>query len=153
MKRWAQALHVARKDVRFTRWLLLAYGALAVMVAASWQLWFWPPLSYSVFAGGGLVLLGMIIAAVVVQDDSPARNDAFWQTRPLDPAAVFMAKLAYVGAALLAVALVAQAVALLGFGIGAGELARLLGGSALLYGALLALALLAASLTRGKRVR
>ena len=150
MKWHAQVAHVARKDVQHTGWLVLAYAAVVVVatLASGWNL----------FGAGEpmlttipLIVVGMIITALVVQADSPARGDAFWVTLPVEPSAVLAAKIAVAVLVVLGLALVGQLAALAVHASAGRDLPALLGISALSYALWLAYAAALASLTRDLR--
>jgi hypothetical protein len=109
MNRLRQVVHVALKDLRGNRWrfagfvALVAWTTFQAIVPAGGLSFVWPFI---------VLLLGGIVAAVVVQADSPYRADAFWASRPLDGMAVFSAKLCVI-LLLVAVALAGEFAALL----------------------------------------
>ena len=144
-----EVFHVAGKDARFARWWLVAYGLAVAGVTAwvatgGWADWdVLPPL--------GLILMGLLLVAILVQVDSPARSDAFWTTRPLRPSAVFGAKVLVVLVLVVGVGLLGQTVALLAWAVPVRELIVVLGESAGSYGGVLAFGLLVAGLTRDIR--
>ncbi|CAN5880808.1 hypothetical protein BH23GEM9_BH23GEM9_26080 [soil metagenome] len=148
---WArQVLHVAHKDVRMARWLVLAYAAVvALATARAVGYLVTEPSSWGVTIL--LVAVCMLLVAVLVQGDSPARSDAFWVTRPLRPSAVFAAKLLGV-LTLAGLALLGQALALLAYDIPAGDYLPQLARSALMFGLWLAAAGFVAALTRDLRM-
>jgi hypothetical protein len=149
--RWhLQVLHVARKDLRLTGWLILAYavvvgGATAAAVdrgrlSPASPLWV-----------TGLVVLGMLLCALLVQADSPATGNAFWVSRPLSPLAVFSAKVLVAVLLLLGIPLGGQFLGLVAHDVAARDLPGLLAESALSYGQWLGLAAVLAALTRDLR--
>jgi hypothetical protein len=151
MKWHAQVLHVARKDLRLSRWLLLAYAVVVAAATAATAEW-------GVFAAIapllrmlGVVLLGTVLLASLVQADSPARSDALWVTLPLKPSAVFAAKLLVGAAVVIGLPLIGQLAGLRAHDVAPGDLPRLLGESALSYGAWLMIAAAIAALTRDLR--
>lgn len=151
MKWHAQVLHVARKDLRLSRWLLLAYAAVVTAAAAAAAEW-------GVFAAIapllrmlGVVSLGAVLAAVLVQADSPARGESLWVTLPLRSSAVFAAKILVGVVVVIGIALLGQLAGLRAHDVAPGDLPRLLGRSALSYGVWLAVAAAVASLTRDLR--
>jgi hypothetical protein len=116
-----QLLHVLRKDLLRTRYVLLGYGALVVLatygVTRSTEI---VPQAHGEFMVGPgwftllpmlLVLVGMSLAAFVVQQDSAVRSDADWLSRPLSGTAVIAAKIMFAAFVLLVPALLAQALA------------------------------------------
>ncbi|MFL5563439.1 MAG: hypothetical protein ACJ79K_18385 [Gemmatimonadaceae bacterium] len=112
----AQLRHLLIKDLTEHRWTVLLYVA-AVLVATGHTLG-WQPFASStlgmtmVFIG----LIGAVLAASIVQGDSPTRSDAFWASHPIDASAVLAAKLC-LGAAVLALPLLAQMIALHGYDV------------------------------------
>ncbi len=93
MNTFAQVRHLLVNDVRRLRWLLVAYVGwvlLATVVALFFALRSagWPAMTpWIVF------MTGFFLLASAVQADSPYRPDAFWVSRPIQPAAVLGAKL------------------------------------------------------------
>lgn len=145
MKWSAQVAHVARKDVREFRWMIAAY---AVVVAGGAAV-----LGGSIFDAGDPVLwtfarlvMGILLVAVLVQADSPARSTPFWITLPLRPSAVFTAKLVVGVLVVLGFALVGQAATLSAHAVAAGDLPGLLGRSAIAFGFWLGMAAVIAAL-------
>ena len=111
-----QLRHLLTKDLTEHLWIVLLYVA-AVLVATGhtlgWQPFASPTLGLTmVFIG----LIGAVLAASIVQGDSPTRSDAFWASHPIDASAVLAAKLC-LGAAVLALPLLAQMIALHGYDI------------------------------------
>jgi hypothetical protein len=147
-----QALHVARKDVAQARWTVGAY-ALLIGGGISLVLQVLPSgrLLSSEAATLLLIPLGMFALATVVQADSPLESDAFWATRPLHPLAVFGAKLLVAGVVLLGAGLLGQLVVLLAHDVPRADLLPLLGDTAVVYAPWLALAALAAAVTKDAR--
>lgn len=147
--RWhAQVAHMMRKDLRASRAHLVAYavavaGATAVAVAGAGHTEEGPSVLWLLV----VMFLGVAVAALLVQADSPGRSNAFWATLPLDSSAVFAAKIAGAGLFLLALPLAGQLAALLAHGVAARDLPALLGTSALIYAAWLAAGAVIAALT------
>ncbi|HEY0023922.1 MAG TPA: hypothetical protein VGB24_13470 [Longimicrobium sp.] len=146
MKWHAQVAHVVRKDVRQFRWMIAAYAAAVAAATTIAMRW-------STFGAGhpllwmfAIVVLGMVLLAVLVQADSPARSTPFWVTLPLHPSAVLTAKLVVGVLVVLGLALVGQAAALSAHAVAAGDLPRLLGHSALSFGSWLGTAAVIAAL-------
>jgi hypothetical protein len=143
MNRLRQVVHVALKDLRGNRWRLAGYVALIgwttvqAIVPAGGLSFVWPFI---------VLLLGGVIAAVVVQADSPYRADAFWASRPLDGMAVFGAKLC-VMLLLVAVALAGEFAALLAHDSPAVASRGVLAGGALSMALFLSTAAVIAALT------
>jgi len=144
----AQVAHVARKDLLHARWSLLAYCAAISFVAFSIVHW---PSSGSGFWTVLLIPLVMIIAASIVQADSPSRVDAFWATSPLSPSAVAAAKLVVAGVGIILPGLIAQFIAIQAFDIPLDTIPELLWNSALGQAGLLLIAMAIAALTRDLR--
>lgn len=144
-----EVLHVAGKDLRSLRWGLYLY-ALAVAGVTAWvRAGGWT--SWDLLLPLALVLLGLVVAASLVQSDSPCRVDAFWVTRPLRPSAVFAAKALVVLGLVLGIGVLGQLTALVGWDLPARETLAVLGGSAVVFGSVLAAGLLVAALTRDLR--
>lgn len=146
--RWhAQVAHVGRKDLRLVRWHAAAYAGVVAEATASAVGWgAFAPGAPSLWSSAP-VLLGMAVAALLVQADSPARADAFWATLPLRPSAVCAAKLLVAVTVLLALPLLGQLAGLLAHAVAPADVPGLLAESALTYGAWLCLAAVAAALT------
>ena len=151
MKWQAQVFHVARKDLRLAGWLILAYAAVVAGVTAGAVEWGISTTAVAPLPTFGLVLLGMVLFAILVQSDSPARSDAFWVSRPLYPLAVFSAKILVAFLLLLGLPLLGQFVGLLAHDVTARDVPALLGDSALSYGSWLGMAAVIAALTRDLR--
>ena len=155
---WAtQAFHVARKDVRYTRVALVLYSVLAVVALAHALML--PavspggvvkpsPLSVAMFL---LMLLGIILAATVVQADSPIQSNAFWASRPFHPTGMLSAKLLYCAAVILAIPLLAQLIGVMQYDAAPGVIIATLAASTAVYGLLLLSTIVVASLTTDLR--
>jgi hypothetical protein len=144
--RWqAQVLHVARKDLRRTRWLVLAYVAavalstIGVVGARGEEMDLGRVLLFLVF--------GAVVCAMLVQSDSPTRRGAFWTLLPVRPTAVYCAKLLVILMLLLSAA-AGHAVALHAYGVRGAAFLPLLGEPVLYYAVVLALAAAVAAVTR-----
>jgi hypothetical protein len=151
MKWYAQVVHVARKDLRLAGWLILIYGAVVAGVTAGAVEWGISTAAVAPLPTFGLVLLGMVLFAILVQADSPARSDAFWASRPLYPLAVFSSKMLIAFLLLLGLPLLGQLVGLLAHDVAARDLPALLADSALSYSSWLGMAAVIAALTRDLR--
>ena len=148
MNTFAQIRHVIAKDVREARWLLAAYVAIVLVTtvqAAHVSLG-------ATFLSGSLalflVMVGMVVVASLVQADSPMRADAFWATRPIDPKAVFLAKLVLATVVVAGVALIGQYIAIASFDVPDREVPALLAQSGEGYALWLVSAMVIAALTR-----
>lgn len=93
MNAFAQVRHLLFNDVRRLRWLIVAYVACVLLATVA-------ALSFELLTPGWLALMpvlvfltGFFLVASAVQADSPYRPDAFWVSRPIQPAAVLGAKL------------------------------------------------------------
>ena len=158
MSRFAQALHVARKDVRFTRLALAVYSVVIavalVRVLGLPQAKLPQPgfvadtLSITMFV---LVLLGAILVASAVQSDSPVQSNAFWSSRPFDPTAMVGAKLLYAIVVLIGIPLLAELLAFMRFDTSAAAIGANLLKSATMYGLVLLCAAVVAALTTDLR--
>ncbi len=87
----AQALHVARKDLRESRWPLIGYAALVVFAAVRAAGWWSPGRAFEA-AMFLVVVAGIVLVPIVVQSDSPTGSDVFWATRPLAPTSVLISR-------------------------------------------------------------
>lgn len=142
----AQVLHVAAKDLRYAKWLFVGYAVLVALGTGFAGGWVGLPLSGFPVVTILLIPAGMMLAAIVVQTDSPSRVDAFWATRPLSASAVITAKAAVVGGVLLLGA-IAQWVALDAFQVPSDSIAWPMTVSVVSYAVLLCVAMAAAVLT------
>lgn len=157
----AQTGHVAAKDVRHARWSLIAYLAMlaaAVFSVASGRAlgpyWTSPSTevlgmrdAFVVFLPQSTVLLGLIVAASLVQMDSPTRATAFWASRPLSPSAVLGSKIVLVLMAIIALPLLGEIVVLRSMDTSAGATASMVGHAALAYAQWLLAAMIIGALT------
>ena len=143
----AQARHIARKDLREFRWMVLLYLVLVVVATAH----------ASSMGGQNIVLdlsmffvaiAGMLLVATLVQADAPGRVDAFWSTHPFLPFAVLVAKVLLAAIVVLGVGLVGQAIALGSNGVHGTAILGRLSASAGIYGEWLLTAMVIAALTR-----
>jgi hypothetical protein len=147
MTMFAQVRHLMAKDIREARWMLAVYAA--VVAVATVQAAGMEQTTFAFgFAGMLVVMVGMVVVASLVQADSPARADAFWAVRPIDPAAVVVAKLGEAAAIVAGVALVGQLVAFVALDVPRMEMPLLLVQSAVAYAVWLLLAMVVAALTR-----
>ena len=112
----AQMLHVARKDLRESRWPFIVYVALVALAAARVTDW-WSASRVLEMAMFLVVIAGVVLVATLIQSDSPIRADAFWATRPLSPTAVLLAKILLVVVIVVALPVAAQAFAVSSFDI------------------------------------
>jgi hypothetical protein len=140
------------KDVRQTRWPLTLY--LVVLGVATLQAMQSPrgslrppdfPVMYLV------VITGTFVAALVVQDDSPTRSDAFWASRPLYSSAVLAAKAATVFVVVLGAGMIAQSMVFVWLGEPPANFVRLMVRSSWIYALWLMIAMLIASISRDLR--
>lgn len=154
MNGFAQVFHVVRKDLRQHAWLAVlmtaavaydTYTAVEGIDAGSLVRGYRFPIPF--LPSGLSLLVGILVAAFTVQSDSPARDDAFWSTRPLAPAAVFGAKLLLIGGLAVLLPLAGQAVALVAHGAPAAALPAHLGEGLVRHGSVVAAAALVAGLT------
>jgi len=148
-----EVAHVAWKDVRQQRWLVLAYVALVVIATLRAVL-----LAQARPVSGALnlfmplvVILGCFLAAIVMQTDSPARADAFWVTRPFHGSAVLVAKIVVVAAIVVGIALVGEAIGLSAFDISLARIAWMLFACFATFGLWLLLSMLLGAATRDLR--
>lgn len=157
-----QVGHVMAKDVRQTWWavalVLLAVAggtlrALDVGLSHSGEIQMGTARVVTEVALGtpALLIAGLLLVALLVHADSPARSDAFWATRPLVPSAVLAAKVVLMATLLLLLPLGAQLWALVAHEVPADRIPGLLGASALEQAGLVAVAAALASLTADLR--
>ena len=151
MMRVGQIAHVMRKDVREARWLLAAYIAVvAVSIAsADGRL----TASPQIFEAGMMFVVGlaMIIVATLVQADSPTHAEAFWVSHPLEPLAMFAAKVLLVIVVLMVPALAGQWHALAALDPEPGVLPRTLAMSAYAFALWLLISFVVAAVTKDIR--
>ena len=139
--------HVARKDVRQYWWLILLYLAIVAAVTAIARSDA-PVTSLLVTLDAFIVVaFGMATAATLVQSDSPSRSNAFWATRPLDPGAVFAAKLVLITLGVVGISVLGEIVGLQTLGLRAAEVGSLVMRSIGLYAIWLVAAITVAALT------
>jgi ABC-type transport system involved in multi-copper enzyme maturation permease subunit len=147
----AEVWHIVKKDARQSRWLLFSYAVLVVAAtlgAMTRETLFDGNLQW---AAGLLLILGPIIAASLVQADSPTQADAFWASHPFRRAAIVGAKVTLVIGFLLVTPLIGQFLGLLAFEVPARERPMIMLASSLLYGLVLLLAVFLGALTRDLR--
>jgi hypothetical protein len=160
--RWiAQVGHVAAKDVRYARWLLMAYFAIVIVTAVGFvsgpalgPYWMSPNTevlgmrdSLVVYLPLCTVILGLIVAASLVQADSPTRATAFWASRPLSPVAVLASKIVFMFVVLIALPLLVGVAALRPFDASGRAMTGMVAHAAVSYGAWLVAAMVIGSLT------
>jgi hypothetical protein len=143
----AQMLHVARKDLRESRWPFIVY-VVAVAVAAARVTDWWSASRVLEMAMFLVVIAGVVLVATLIQSDSPIRADAFWATRPLAPTAVLLAKILLVVVIVVGLPVAAQAFAVSSFDIHGMALLRRLSTGTSAYARWLLVALALASLTK-----
>jgi hypothetical protein len=148
---FAQLRHVAAKDIRQARVLLLVY--FGVVAWATWDACklTGPDKSSTQGAMIFVVAIGMFMVAALVQADSPTRSDAFWPSRPFYASAVFAAKLFVMGAIVIGLPLAGQFVALSAIGTDTARIPMLLLVAAWSYALWLFAAMIVAALTRDLR--
>lgn len=142
----AQVVHVAGKDLRQSWWQLLVYAlvvALATLAGADLLGGEWMAGSMLFVCGAGLLVLAMLIHA-----DPPARTGAVWALLPLEWSAVLAAKFVLVAVILIGLGVAGQAVVLAAYDVAAAEMLRMLGVSLLVYSGLLVFGGMLAILTR-----
>lgn len=145
-----QMFHVFRKDLRrFWPWL----GLLVVLM------WLW--VAEDLFAGtgfGGVRVLGVSIvpallvlfSGLVVQEDPTAGDGGFWITRPVEPVAVWGAKLTFLGLFLVVLPVAVQTLAVAD--IPSREpTAAILGPALVIHGGVIFMAAVVAAVTSGLR--
>lgn len=150
MNAFAQVRHLLFNDVRRLRWVIVAYVAyvlLATVAALLFALrstgWF-DGMPVTVFLGG------FFLMASAVQADSPYRPDAFWVSRPIQPAAVLGAKLV-LAALVVALPVAGLAWALVHIGFPSSEYGSALGPASLGFAAWLVAGMALAAVTHDLR--
>ena len=148
-----EVAHVAWKDVRQQRWLLVAYIALVALATIRAALYATIGDTSSPFNAAMLlvVLVGCIVGAVVVQGDSPTRADAFWRSRPFRSSAMLAAKLLLVMGIVLAPPLLGEAIGLAAFDVPRRDVPLLLLACLTSFGMWLMMSVLLGSLTSDLR--
>jgi hypothetical protein len=148
--RLAEIGHVLVKDIREARRLLLLYLAIVVVATAH-------SAGLGVFAVGTfgasmvfVMLVGALLAASVVQADSPTRSDAFWATHPFRRSSMLGAKTMF-ALLVVVVAAIGQAIGLYSYDLHGSAVGWLTLEPALFFGAVLLGAMLLASVTRDLR--
>ncbi len=147
MTAMAQALHVARKDLRESRWPLIVYAAFVVFAAVR-AIWLWSPSGPVEMAMFLVVIAGLVLVGVVVQSDSPTQTEMFWATRPFSPVAVLLSKILIITLIVAGLPVVGQALALSSFDIHGPALTHRLATAAWAYARWLIVALALAALTK-----
>ena len=151
MTKLAQVRHVMMKDLREFRWLLAVYlGLVALATAYSVELKGFGDSAFG-FQMFLVVLVGMIVAASLVQGDSPVRVDAHWATQPLYPSAVLGAKFAVAAIVLIGVPAIGQFAGLLARHVAIRDVPGALGTEALAYGRWILTAMVIGAVTRDLR--
>jgi len=147
-----EVAHVAWKDVRQQRWLLVAYVALVALATIRAARYATVGGSSSPFSATMplVVLLGCILGALIVQGDSPTRADAFWLSRPFRSSAMLAAKLLVVGV-VIALPLVGEAIGLAAFDVPGRDAPLLLLACLTSFGMWLLISVLLGSLTSDLR--
>ena len=147
-----EVAHVAWKDVRQQRWLLVAYVALVALATIRAAFYTTFGNNSSPFSATMLlvVLLGCILGAVIVQGDSPTRADAFWLSRPFRSSALLAAKLVAVGI-VIALPLLGEAIGLAAFDVPSRDVPLLLVACLTSFGLWLLMSALIGSLTSDLR--
>lgn len=151
MKPLTQIAHVMSKDVRQLQWPLLAYVTLVAVATAHAVMW--PSVSIGLldWLMVFVVLLGVIVAALLVQTDSPIRADAYWASRPLAPWAVLGAKIAGALLFIIGIGLVGQFFGLRAYDLNPRLIPAELAASARTYALCLLVAMVLAALTEDFR--
>ena len=151
MSGMAELWHIVRKDVRQSRWLLIVY--LALVIAATLG-----AVTRETLLDGNLqwvaaliIIVGPIIAASIIQADSPTQADAFWASHPFRRWAMLGAKVVLVVGVLFVVPLIGQLLGVSAFEVPAHDLAAIMLVTAANYGLLLLVAAFLGALTRDLR--
>lgn len=151
MSGMAELWHIVRKDVRQSRWLLIVY--LALVIAATLG-----AVTRETLLDGNLqwvasliVILGPIIAASIIQADSPTQADAFWASHPFRRWAMLGAKMVLVVGVLFMVPLIGQLLGVRAFEVPARDLAAIMLATAASYGLLLLITVFLGALTQDLR--
>ena len=144
---FAQVRHVLTKDIREAGWPLGIYVALVLLASAQAMEWLTSSVEILQVLALLVVLFGMVLAASIVQSDSPIRADAFWATRPLHASAVLVAKLSLGVIVIVGPPLVGQWGGLSEHGITGRTLAAMLGDSAAIYAQWLLMAMVVGAVT------
>ena len=139
--------HIMKKDARYTRWLLIGYALLVIAATAGAVSAEELADGRLQWAGGLLLVMGPITAAILIQADSPTRPDAFWASHPFRRSGMLGAKLVMVIGFLLVLPLLGQLFGLIAFGIPASEQWSIMALSAIIYGLVLLITILLAALT------
>jgi hypothetical protein len=150
MNAFAQVRHLFVNDVRRLRWLLMAYAACVVLATVG-------ALSFSTRGMGWtemtpvlVFVTGLFLLASAVQADSLYRPDAFWVSRPIQPAAVLGAKFA-LAALVVALPVAGLTWTLIQIGLPPSEYGSLLGSASLVLANLLLFGMAIAAVTRDLR--
>src|SRR4051812_35520534 len=148
-----EAVHVARKDVRHARALLVVYAIIAAIALLAAMALPVQSDNTTLLTGSGLVLLfvGMIMGASAIQADSPTQSNSFWASRPFHPTAMLGAKILYCAIVIVGIPLVAELTGLAHFQASTATILGDLARSSAIYGVLLLATIVIASLTSDLR--
>jgi hypothetical protein len=150
MNAFAQVRHLFVNDVRRLRWMLVAYAACVVLATVGATSFAGRSPGWQMMTPVLVLVTGLFLLASAVQADSPYRPDAFWVSKPIQPAAVLGAKLA------LATLVVALPVAgltwtLIQIGFPSSEFGSALGPASLSFASWLLLGMAIAAVTHDLR--
>jgi hypothetical protein len=150
MTRLREISHVVIKDIQEARRLVLLYLAVVVVATAHGA-------GLGVFRSGTfgasmvfVVIVGSLLAASVVQADSPTRSDAFWATHPFRRSSMLGAKLAFALLVVL-VAVAGQTIGIYSYDLRPFASSSFVTGPALFFSVALLGVMLLASVTRDLR--
>lgn len=153
-----QTLHVFVKDVVRLRWWIAALTGWVLALALAVPLVTHGTLAgepVALFLNGAILLPGTVLFAIfaglLIQEDSPARTDAFWVTQPLRPGSVLSAKLLGLTLFGLVLPMMGELVALAFHGMQALDALRMMPRGLALQAASLLGAAVAAAVTRDLR--
>ena len=145
----SQSLHIFRKDLRRGRPFLLLWSAvLLIWLALNWA----DPLDAQELvepASLNVVVLiaGLLGVSLVMHEEPTVGTDAFWMSRPIQPAALFTAKAAFVAFFVGLPPIVCQLVLLARFGALPEQLGATLAAFGLTWFALVSIAMAIAAVT------
>lgn len=150
MNAFAQVRHLLLHDLRQQRLRVVMFAALVTLATGAALTFAMRSTSWLDTTPWSALLFGVVLLASAVQTDSPYRPDAFWVSRPIQPAALLGAKL------MLALVVVAIPVAgltgtLAYMGFPTGDLGVSVGKSSLDYASWLLLGMAIAAVTRDIR--
>ena len=142
-----QVAHLVRKDLTEFRWWFTGY-ALLTLASTLTYVEVWKLQASESILGPMLWLIGGLIAARVVQADSPTQSRAFWASQPIDARVLLLSKVLVIAGTVLVLPLVGQFVVLQHYRVGSANAASFLLNGAWMYGLWLLLTMVTAAFSK-----